>query len=84
MENIITKLYVFNEEQVEKTDLPIEINQSNVEKPLNIEHVEKEHIERVLQIFKGNRSKSAEAIGWAYNKLNNKVKKYNLGHFARE
>ena len=55
-----------------------------MEKPLNIEHVEKEHIERVLQIFKGNRSKSAEAIGWAYNKLNNKVKKYNLGHFIRE
>ena len=29
MENIITKLYVFKEEQVEKTDLPAELNQSN-------------------------------------------------------
>tara|TARA_B110000285_G_C15142247_1_gene631741 strand:- start:8118 stop:9554 length:1437 start_codon:yes stop_codon:yes gene_type:complete len=84
MENIITKLYVFNEEQVEKTDLPAELNQSNDEKPLNIEHVEKEHIERVLQIFNGNRSKSAEAIGWAYNTLNNKVKKYKLGYLIKD
>ena len=32
MENIITKLYVFNEDQVEKTDLPKELSQSNEEK----------------------------------------------------
>jgi DNA-binding protein Fis len=52
----------------------IVINQKNEEKPLNIEHVEKEHRERVLTIFKGNRTKSAQAIGWFYNTLNNKVK----------
>ena len=84
MENIITKLYVFNEEKVEKTDLPIELNQSNEQKPLNMEYVEKEHIERVLKVFNGNRSKSAEAIGWAYNTLNNKVKKYNLNYLIKE
>ena len=84
MENIITKLYVFKEEQVEKTDLPAELNQSNEEKPFNIEYVEKEHIERVLTIFKGNRTKSAQAIGWSYNTLNNKVKKYKLGYLIKE
>lgn len=84
MQNIITKLYVFNEEQVEKKDLPAELNQSNEEKPLNMEYVEKEHIERVLKVFHGNRSKSAEAIGWAYNTLNSKVKKYKLGYLIRE
>lgn len=84
MENIITKLYIFNEEQVEKTDLPLELNQSNEEKPFNIEYVEKEHIERVLTIFKGNRTKSAQAIGWSYNTLNSKVKKYKLGYLIRE
>lgn len=84
MENIITKLYVFNEDQVEKTDLPKELNQSNEEKPLNIEYVEKEHIERVLKIFNGNRSKSAKAIGWSYNTLNNKLKKFNLSYLIKE
>ena len=75
---------MFNEEQVEKTDLPAELNQSNDEKPLNIEYVEKEHIERVLKVFHGNRSKSAEAIGWAYNTLNNKIKKYKLGYLIKD
>ena len=84
MENIITKLYVFNEENVEKTDLPIELNQSNEQKPLNMEYVEKEHIERVLKVFNGNRSKSAKAIGWSYNTLNSKVKKFKLGYLIKD
>ena len=45
--------------------------------------MEKEHIERVLAIFKGNRTKSAQAIGWSYNTLNNKVKKYKLGYLIK-
>ena len=83
MDNIITKLYVFNEEKVEQSDLPNELNQKNEERPLNIEYIEKEHIERVLQIFKGNRTKAAKAIGWSYNTLNSKIKKYELNYFIK-
>ena len=59
---------------MDKNDLPSELNQKNEDKPLNIEHIEKEHIERMLRIFKGNRTKSAQAIGWSYNTLNNRLR----------
>ena len=48
-----------------------------------MEYIEKEHIERVLQIFKGNRTKAAKAIGWSYNTLNSKIKKYELNYFIK-
>ena len=78
LENIISRLYVFNEEKVTLEVLPKRLQQEPMNRPLNIEFVEKEHIKKVLKHFEGNRSQTAVAIGWAYNTLMAKMQKYGL------
>ncbi|MFO0495405.1 MAG: sigma-54 interaction domain-containing protein [Flavobacteriia bacterium] len=78
LENIISRLYVFNEEKVTLEVLPKRLQQEPMNQPLNIEFVEKEHIKKVLKHFEGNRSQTAVAIGWAYNTLMAKMQKYGL------
>jgi len=45
---------------------------------LSLAEVEKLHIERVLKLFKGNKSRSARALGIALNTLKKKIKDYNI------
>jgi DNA-binding NtrC family response regulator len=45
---------------------------------LSIEDVEKEHIEKVLKIFAGNRKKTAEALGISEKGLYLKIKEYGI------
>ena len=45
---------------------------------MNWEFVEKEHIERVLKHFNGNKRQTALAIGWAINTLVSKMEKYGI------
>ncbi|SMP51892.1 sigma-54-dependent Fis family transcriptional regulator [Anoxynatronum buryatiense] len=45
---------------------------------LHIEHVEKEHLVRVLKIFNGNITQSAQAMGIRRNTLYSKIKKYEI------
>jgi transcriptional regulator with PAS, ATPase and Fis domain len=78
LENIISRLYVFNEELVNAEVLPKRLSQAPMEKPMHISFVEKEHIERVLKYFKGNKRQSSIAIGWAINTLISKIEKYNI------
>ena len=78
LENIISRLYVFNEELVNAEVLPKRLSQGPMEKPMHISFVEKEHIERVLKYFKGNKRQSSIAIGWAINTLISKIEKYNI------
>ena len=78
LENIISRLYVFNEELVTASVLPKRLSQAPMEKPMHISFVEKEHIERVLKYFKGNKRQSSIAIGWAINTLISKIEKYNI------
>lgn len=47
-------------------------------KLLSIDEVEKIHIEHVLKIMKGNRSKTAEALGISQKALYLKIKKYGI------
>jgi DNA-binding NtrC family response regulator len=78
LENIISRLYVFNEDTVSADVLPKRLRPHPTSLPLNIEFVEKEHISKVLTHFKGNKRQTAIAIGWTINTLNAKIEKYGL------
>ncbi|TCO71829.1 sigma-54-dependent Fis family transcriptional regulator [Marinisporobacter balticus] len=45
---------------------------------LNLAHVEREHIKKILQKNKGNITRTADDLGIRRNTLYNKIKKYNL------
>ncbi|MDI6766279.1 MAG: sigma-54 dependent transcriptional regulator [Bacteroidota bacterium] len=47
-------------------------------KSFKIEHLEKEHIEKVLKMFGGNRKKTAEALGISEKGLYLKIKEYGI------
>lgn len=78
LENVIESLYVFNNKIATKNSLPERITESEVGNPLNWEYVEKEHIKKVLAIFKGNQNQTAEAIGYSINTLRTKLKGYGI------
>lgn len=82
LENIISRLYVFNEEKVTEDVLPKRLKQESTNQPMNWEHIEKEHIKKVLTHFKGNKRQSALAIGWTINTLNSKIERYKLINFT--
>ena len=81
LENIISRLYVFNEEKVTEDVLPKRLKQESTNQPMNWEHIEKEHIKKVLTHFQGNKRQTALAIGWTINTLNAKIEKYDLLNF---
>jgi transcriptional regulator with PAS, ATPase and Fis domain len=81
LENIISRLYVFNEEKVTEDVLPKRLKQESTNQPMNWEHIEKEHIKKVLTHFQGNKRQTALAIGWTINTLNAKIEKYDLLDF---
>jgi len=78
LENLIARLYVFNDERVTVDVLPKRIFQEPVDQPMHWQHVEREHIKKVLAHFNGNKRQTALAIGWAINTLNKKIEEYNL------
>jgi transcriptional regulator with PAS, ATPase and Fis domain len=78
LENLIARLYVFNDEKVSVEVLPKRVFQDPIDQPMNWEYVEKEHIQKVLKHFQGNKRQTALAIGWAINTLNTKMEKYGL------
>ncbi|WHH58656.1 sigma-54-dependent Fis family transcriptional regulator [Petroclostridium sp. X23] len=45
---------------------------------LNMEHIEKEHLEKVLKKYKGNITRSAQALGIRRNTLYSKIRKYEI------
>lgn len=79
LENLIERLYVFNEHEVNVEALPSHMTESETEHPLNMEYVEKEHIKRVLKIKKGNQLQTQLALGFgSINTLKNKMKQYSI------
>jgi two-component system NtrC family response regulator len=78
LENIISRLYVFNDERVSAEVLPKRLKQAPLDQPMNIEYVENEHILKVLKHFDGNKRQTALAIGWAINTLVVKMQKYGI------
>jgi transcriptional regulator of acetoin/glycerol metabolism len=78
LENIIARLYVYHDEKIEAEHLPKGMIEHSTSQPLNWEHVEKEHIIKVLNLCKGNQRQTALAIGWALNTLKAKLKQYSI------
>jgi transcriptional regulator with PAS, ATPase and Fis domain len=78
LENIISRLYVFNEERITLDVLPKRLKQAPENQPMNMDFVEKQHILKVLQHYNGNTTQTAKAIGWVVNTLKTKMKKYGI------
>lgn len=57
LENLIERLYVFNENIITGKDLPLNMIQTDEEKPLNMDYIEKEHIKKVLKLKEGTNYK---------------------------
>lgn len=78
LENIISRLYVFNQERVSADVLPKRLKQAPANQPMHMDFIEKQHIIQVLEHFKGNKTQTTKAIGWAINTLVAKMKKYGI------
>jgi transcriptional regulator with PAS, ATPase and Fis domain len=78
LENIISRLYVFNEERITMDVLPKRLKQAPENQPMNMDFVEKQHILKVLAHYNGNITQTAKAIGWVVNTLKAKMKKLGI------
>lgn len=78
LENLIERLYVFTEDEVTENNIPQFVKENDNEKSLLLEDIEKHHIRYVMDLYNGNQSKSAEALGIVVNTLKNKMDKYGL------
>lgn len=78
LENLIERLYVFNEGEVTAQDIPRFVKQNDNQKSLLLEDVEKQHIKFVMELYNGNQTRSAEALGIVLNTLKSKMEKYGL------
>jgi transcriptional regulator with PAS, ATPase and Fis domain len=78
LENIISRLYVFNEERITLDVLPKRLKQAPENQPMNMDFVEKQHILKVLHHYNGNITQTAKAIGWVVNTLKAKMKRYGI------
>lgn len=71
--NLVERLYVYSEEQVDVIDLPDYLKNSNQDKIWSLKHVEAQHVKKALEFFEGNKLKTAEALGIARNTLDKKL-----------
>jgi transcriptional regulator with PAS, ATPase and Fis domain len=78
LENLIERLYVFCDENVECEDLPERIRKPDHEKSLLMKDLEKRHIEYVLKINNGNQNQTAKDLGIVINTLRSKLKQYSI------
>jgi DNA-binding NtrC family response regulator len=80
LEHVIEGAVILSPNQtIEAKDLHITDRQmSTSARTLSIEEVEREHIEKVLKIFAGNRKKTAEALGISEKGLYLKIKEYGI------
>jgi len=78
LENLVERLYVFNEGEVKAKDIPSFVKHNDNEKSLLLDDMERHHIEYVMDLYNGNQSRSAEALGIVVNTLKSKLDKYGL------
>ncbi|RIV25474.1 AAA family ATPase [Fibrisoma montanum] len=80
LENLIESLYVFADELVNVADLPSWICQpDNAASTFDWQMHEKDLIRRALTYFKGNKTRTLEALGYgSINTLTKKIEQYNL------
>jgi len=79
LENLIEQLYVFFEGDIAINDLPERILKPGSQSSMKWMDVEKELIEKVLTMVKGNQNQAFKILGYgAINTLRNKIKEYRL------
>ncbi|MGA2625036.1 MAG: sigma-54 dependent transcriptional regulator [Bacteroidota bacterium] len=80
LEHVIERAIILS--RGETIDLPdLHLRDQQVEAPtatFNLDNLEKQHIEKVLKVFKGNRKLTADALGISSKTLYLKIKEYNL------
>ncbi len=76
---LIEGLYIMSEDSGVCVDaLPDYIKQQPEPTSFLLEEVERVHIEKVLKMFQGNKSRTARALGIALNTLKKKIKDYKI------
>ncbi len=76
---IFDNIYILSEGDKVCTEvLPDYVSLEHQPSSLSLDDVEKLHIEKVLRIFKGNKSRTARALGVALNTLKKKIKDYDI------
>ena len=79
LENFTEQLYVHAGENVNKEDLPSRLLFPRPEFTFSMQAIEKQHIQKVLTYFEGNKSRTARALGFgSLNTLNKKMELYGL------
>lgn len=80
LEHVIERAIILSRgETIDIADLHLRDHQ--VEAPtatFNLDNLERQHIEKVLKVFKGNRKMTADALGISSKTLYLKIKEYNL------
>lgn len=78
--NLIEQLYVFHDTQVQLADLPPKITQPQLRYSLKWQDVERLHIEKVLQMAGGNKSRALKWLDYGSpNTLKKKLREYGIG-----
>jgi len=79
MENLIEQLYVFHDTEVDVADLPARVQRPTAANSLKWADVEKTHIQKVMQLAKGNKNRALKWLGYgSINTLQGKLKTYGL------
>jgi len=79
LENLIETLYVYCDNEADMDSLPARFKEVPKGKSLRWEDAEKEHIEFVLKLKKGNQRQAWQALGYgSINTLRKKIKGYNI------
>jgi transcriptional regulator with PAS, ATPase and Fis domain len=79
LENLIERLYVLSiGHPLTLNDLPRRILEPQLRHSLQLKDMEKIHIERVLRLNKGKKTKTARDLGIAFNTLESKLEKYGI------
>ncbi len=73
LENLIRRLYVFEEGEVTTDHLPERLNSGGVPESLLLEDAIQRHVEMVLRIKEGNQRQTALALGIALNTLKKRI-----------
>jgi len=80
LENVIERLYALSAGQgITLNDLPQRILNPDTAHSLLLKDVEKQHLERVLQMNDFNQRKTARDVGIAVNTLRSKIERYGIG-----
>ncbi len=79
LKTLIESFFILHEKDEICIDaIPDYINLQNTPKSLLLTDIEKAHIEKVLKMFGGNKSRTARALGIALNTLKKKINDYHI------